>query len=220
MLWSVIAANFAGYRNHANALAVADFDDAAVQREHIVKPRIRGFPHNGIESSFQGVWWRTYGLEEPVLDNLTAGSVLRRLTWFPEELSAGDRWTFPVGATLHLPRQSWVEVHVGCDVQVVHDNAVLNPNGASLANSVVGGYLFVGLRHRETGAELEPDEGRCDLYPQNGVSPPHLDPKKFGIAQELAGGTWDIVLRYAKTTGAEGIYQFSLGRVTMKLEAH
>lgn len=217
MDFAALQANLDGYRGYVNNVPAADWGNAAIQREHLVKPVITG---DSIESSFQGVWWRTYGLEEAAaLQQSEWGSRLRRLTWYPAILGAGERWRFPVGATLYLPTPSWVEVHVGAEAQSRQAAAVVTPNGAGLAGSVLGGYLTLRCRYRPLRTEF--DFGYRALYPISNALAYNSDGAvKLGFCQNFTDGHWDIALEYVKTGDAFDIYQFSLGRVTMKIEAH
>lgn len=47
MVWEDVAANFRHARTWLNAIPVGDFSDGVIQREHLVRPSIIGFPVQG-----------------------------------------------------------------------------------------------------------------------------------------------------------------------------
>jgi hypothetical protein len=107
MSWTSMASQFSTMRTWVNAVPLADVVDGSIQREHLVRPVIAGFPVEGMRSDFREHRWRTSNLTGP---NLYARSswTADRLTIVPDAAdrltstsTSGDRWNTPIGAPLY-----------------------------------------------------------------------------------------------------------------------
>lgn len=221
MVWADIAANIAAYRAWVNNVPLGDFAFKAVKREHLVKPDVKGFPDTSFQSTFQSAWWRTFGVDDPSASVDSAwGSRRTRFMCFMNAVGANERWRFPIGATIWLPAESHMEVGLTFDMHTRQDPAaVAYPNGAGAG--ALGGYFALVARPRSTGIERECDGSRRMVYPNDtGGAGTHSDSVRVCTAETWAAGWHDISLHYFLSTASLNIYQHTIGRVTMKIEAH
>lgn len=109
MSWTSMATAFATMRTWLNAVPNGDVAAGAIEREHLVRPAIAGFPVQGMRSDFREHRWRT--------SNLTGGNLYGRDAWsIPEKvviipdaadrdagttLGGGERFNTPIGAPLY-----------------------------------------------------------------------------------------------------------------------
>lgn len=223
--WTQIAANFADLRAYLNAIPVADVAARAVQREHVVAPIVRGYPHDRYESEVQLRGGHGFGqLATPGTHAGTWGARVERLTIIPRYVD--PRWYLPIGWTLHTPdpwglaRQVEVEIHGTAHVRAEHFTAgLLYPDGAGAGEKA--GRLEIRVRDRTTGIWTPSLGGACDLYPQDysgiavGV---RGEPFRCVYVGDLvAGRVYDLVLCYVRDTAPDGIDQIDLSEITAKI---
>jgi hypothetical protein len=107
MSWTSMATQLATMRTWVNAVPVTDVADGSIQREHLVRPVIAGFPVEGMRSDFREHRWRTSNLTGPNLYSRSSWTA-DRVTIDPDaadrettNVSGADRWNTPIGAPLY-----------------------------------------------------------------------------------------------------------------------
>lgn len=222
MVWSDIAANLALARTWLNDIPDTDVQDASVEREHLVRPQILGFPSNRTYSGFQQVFRQTFGLGgTEALTPQEWVSKMDRLTIRPEAVNGvSSRWLLPLGTTMFLPYQSDLSVLFSCDLQARTDPVAgpFYPDGAG-AGQIAGSFRFL-VYDRQTLVSTE--RALRVLYP---TEPAIIGP--FGglttdrihmlTTFTLDPGHYDIGMAYYEP--APVVEQFDLTRITFHIEA-
>lgn len=229
MDWADLVTNFQDARAELNAIPNGAVADESIQREHLVRPSVLGFPTNGVESTFQGSWQASeVGMVPPVPVKFSQwGPRIARLTCRPLFTRAvvqggafGSRWMFPIGKTLTLTKQASVTAICQFDLQVRSgDSAPLYPLGA--AGDIAGTFALM-IYDRATGEESLP----ClrNAYPLNtgllaGGSDTYVDRVSLIGVETLAPGSYDFGLVYYRGEPSDLVGQLDLTSVGMHLEA-
>jgi hypothetical protein len=228
MIWTQHASDFTAVRDWLNDLALADVSDGAIEREHLARPTLTGFPVQGIESTVQASFWRTFGLEDP--DAMTRdqwGVRPHRLTVFPSNLPEDNTWRFPIGGTFRIPAGSHLQIWVGLEWQVrgpasgVGFPIYPNPGGTP---GVTGGYFTLIRVDRATGAETVLAESQLPVYPQENTAGTETDYHDSGrlhaTVTSAVDAVVDIILAYRLDLASTTIQQIDIGNVHLVHDVH
>jgi len=221
-------ANMTLARDWLNDLVSSDFASGSIRSENFVRPIIAGFPTNGFESSFQGLWWFSYGnLESPNwgVEREPWGAFPKRLKIIPNLVQAGDRWALPIGKTIYLPTNMDVEVNVSFDFMVRSPTTSVScqyPSGAGAGEKC--GRFMVSRRDRLTGAVTDDANAEAYVYhSQQTFSSSTNRPQTVQLtwSDELLGNRhWDIFISYKRlTSDSLLIWSIDVSRVLGKIEA-
>lgn len=229
MVWSDLVTNFSDARAELNALPSTALDNEAIQREHLVRPAIIGFPVNGVSSSFQGSWQGSeVGMVPPVPVKFESwGPKIQRLTVRPlltrgqvNTGTLGSRWMFPIGKTETFVKAVSVTAICQFDLQVRSSNTVpIYPLGAT---GDIAGTFALMVYDRATGEELLP----ClrNAYPLNttvlaGTADTYVDRVSLLSVTTLSAGSYDFGLVYYRGEPSDLVAQLDLTSVGFHLEA-
>lgn len=180
MSWSTLASQFATMRTWLNAVPVTDVEDASIEREHLVRPVVSGFPTQAQESSWRHLRWQDRGRDVPSLWSRTRWSIPERVTICPREtyggIAANDNvWRTPIGCTMD-PGSSEHRIRFSCSYQVRMNPTLWAPAGA-LGPKTKAGELQVRAYVRSVGLEVT-TVATADLYcnEYDSTDPVGLDP--------------------------------------------
>jgi hypothetical protein len=231
MIHDAIQVNVDRWRTWLNQLAVAEVQDASVQREKIVRPQVRGFPLGGLEGENDIVLMRPYGIgnAEANLDD-EWGRRRERLVIPMQSLSPGESHRTPIGATLYVPRTA--HLHFVCTLEWqwrategFPGPGILYPDG--VGGGSLGGTLALWKYTRAGGSPPEQIimGSSREAYPMEtpvlGNDQTRSDYATMYASATFAAGYYDVSLQFVKAaTAAAGIVQLTLGRIMLKLEAH
>lgn len=107
MSWTSMSTAFATMRTWLNGIPNTDLGAGAIEREHLVRPVIAGFPVQGMVSDFREHRWRTSNLVGGNLYARDAWSVPEKVILIPDaadrdvDVTSGPRWNTPIGAPLY-----------------------------------------------------------------------------------------------------------------------
>lgn len=229
MVWEDLATNFRDARTELNELGNGDVEDAAIQREHLVRPSILGFPENGVVSTFQGSWQGSeVGMLPPVpLKFASWGPRIARLSVRPlltrgqvNTGTLGSRWMFPISKTITLTKTADVTAICQFDLQVRSgDSAPTYPLGA---DGDIAGTFALMFYDRATGEEQLPV--LRNAYPLNtvllaGSADSYVDAVSLYATATLAAGSHDIGLVYYRGEPGDLVSQLDLTSIGLHLEA-
>lgn len=224
MDWTPIASDFAAIRAWLNAVPNGDVVNGTIQREHLARPPIQGFPIQGMEGTVQSAYWRTLGLSDP--DGMVPGEwgVRRnRFTVFPLLMPPDNVWRFPVGATLRMPNSSHLHVGVGLEWQHrVRDAGGTVKYPDALGAGVQVGWIGVELKDRLSGVVTRDARHRVFVYPQQDAARAQTI---FHDSGEIRFDTTsafnsviDLVLYYEHHQASAGVgAQLDIGVVSMSI---
>jgi hypothetical protein len=235
-------ANMDAARAWVNDLGDSDFSSNSIRSENLVRPVISGFPNQSVESTFQSVWWFSYGnLEFPNVGTFgvstpgafpnanpspTWGSSRHRLTILPLQTPVGVPWALPIGKTIYLPETRDVLVNVSFDFLVSQAVAsLIYPDGAGGAGGATAGRFVIMRQARTVGATAtEESLTFTPVYP-SGNATWDSKPMMGNITgyQSLSAGVHDIFLAYRRSssdTASASLFQIDVTRVLGKIEAY
>lgn len=230
--WSAIQTIMTNARAWANGVNDGDFAASGIRSENLVKPVIGGFPNDSSESTFQGLWWWSYGnlelanvgsLGDTHLSTRAAWGVSpKRITIAPPQVPIDSYWATPLGRTIYLPVSCHVEVNVSFDFLATGDSAVVvYPTGGGAGNTA--GRFVLMSRTRSTGAAaVEYAITRTPVYPSLNAT---FDSKPFAanmlLEVDLLAGTHDIFLAFRRASGdTQRLHQIDVSRCLGKIEAY
>jgi hypothetical protein len=222
---AAFAANMTAGRTWLNSVASTDFGAAVIQSENLVRPVIGGFPNQSVESTFQGLWWFSYGNLEAANSGSSVagwGTNPKRLTVYPWQTTTTSLWILPVGKTLFLPVDATVEMNVSFDylTQGITVNTVYPTSGGGGQRA---GRFVLCRRDRSTNAITEDTDSEVYVYPTNDgfVNAPRTpwNANTFMI-EPVVAGHYDFFLAYKRLTAdALTVFQIDIARVIGKIEA-
>lgn len=218
---AALAANWALARTWLEAVPASDVAAAAIQREHLVRPVIGGYPLEGGASTVQGAYGYSRGLGQPAaLARTEWGPRRTRITWLSEITDGktdAQTWRTPVGrGGIYLPRSADVKLVMSADLQVRGATTVLYPNGAGGAGTASAGYLAFHSWSRSTRTDTVHLSSHRDLYPIE-ASSLHSDKVLMILRDRFSAGVYDFGLVWHRINAPDGL-QFDLDRVTLALE--
>lgn len=232
--WADIEANLSAMRTWINAIPASDVVAAGLTRDALVRPRVAGWPTQGLFGDPQVLAWDSYGaLAGPMNGRDAWGQQTERLTLMPGASStASDRQLTKFGRSLYL-HDLWthhVQIHVTGSIKVRTTELTVYPDGAG---GPVGGarggvgYLQMYRLDRTAGTETAYATGRAKVYPQNtyttagaiyGYDPYSNDRFHVVYYEALSGGkTYDFVLGYSPEN-TDKLVQVDLSELTMTVE--
>jgi hypothetical protein len=218
--WADFADNMTDLRAWLNAIPLADVQAESVEREHLVRPFMLGFPTDGTYSSFQAAFRAKFGITGEALTIAEWGSRRERLTITPGFVNGqSTRWLLPIGRTIHLPFDAELSVFAAFDMQVRSDpGAVQYPDGAG-AGQIAGSFrVYVYDRVDDTVEERQ----IRTIYPMEpaviGTQGPLLVDKVAQMSTfARVAGYYDIGLIYYAFDA--NVDQLDLTRITFHVEA-
>ncbi len=226
MSWDDLASNFSDARDWLNEIPSSDFGSAVIQREHLVRPILQGFPVQGIRSSFQAEFRSTeIGTTPPTpLDFDRWGPKVNRLTIKPNETRGqtvlggleATRWVTPIGKTFYTPKQGSVTVICQFDLNVRSDPAgPYYPLGA--AGELGGTFAILWFDSAQSEEEL-----LClrNIYPLDtaalaGSSDRYVERVSLLGRFTASAGHHDVALVYYRGTVADPLAQVDLTNVNL-----
>lgn len=234
------------YGTWLNAIPLADVADDAVLTEHIVRPRVFGFPSNEFRGVRQIVKHATFGLDAQAGLLPEQWASRERLTIYPAALAAVDGqdvWLTPLGFRVVLPNQADVEVAMSWEwfirTALIGGSGPTYPNSANGTPATAGWFsLFRTRRFDGDGASVAGPMEEATIT-RNQVNPLEGDALDFSYASTAAGnlrtfqsrgallwratlaaGTWDFALGYVgPTTPVDGLLQLDVSGFSGTLEA-
>lgn len=239
MDWAAAHNLINSYGNWLNEIPLADIADEAVVTEHIVRPRVFGFPSNEFRGARQIVKHATFALDAQagVLPEQWASR--ERLTITPGQ----DVWLTPLGFRVVLPSQADVEVAMSWEWFVrtyfVGSAGPTYPNSTNGTAATAGWFsLFRARRYDGDGASVA-DAMEEATITRNQVNPLEGDALDFSYYDAtlgdvrtyqargallwratLAAGTWDFALGYVGPTApVDGLLQIDVSGFSGTLEA-
>lgn len=238
MLWSAVQANLDAIRTYINSVPAADVDDASVQREHLVRPVIRGFPIHGMYGDWQELY-TTPGVGMHEAERMATdewASRVEKLIIRPQEHNGStgfddiDKVIFlPIGKPLELDRARTAEVSITFEYH--HDVvlAAINPEypdgAAGLANASIAGSFYIAVYDRSNDTVTLIRESEQVAYPVVNAAAPtaHHDYFHLYAAIALSAGRYDVMLAYDVTSVSSTIvstWQVEIGRVQPSFEVY
>ena len=226
MAYSVFSTNIAAYRTWMNDIDRTDVGASAVQKEHLVRPRVVGFPHEGLLGEHDVLLNREMGRLDPqVQAKGDWGARRNRLTVLPYRVGTDDRWRLPWGATFYLPRDARVRASFSAEWQVrtatVAAGGPAYPDGAG--GGEVGGRWVLATYSRSTKTETLRTESAVYVYPEDVGGVPATTYNNGGhgwFEASLGSGTWDVFLVYDASSGANSsLLQIDVSHIAGKIEA-
>lgn len=227
MSWSDIATNIALVRAWLNDIPVTDIADESILREHLVRPRVFGFPGQAFEG-FQRLFWQQHGV--PISDAITPdewGGRVERFIIRPASIPSQDLiWRLPVSRTVYFPRAVDVDVQCTFEAQSRSDPtaAPFYPDGASLVGGATAGFFALHIFNRQNGDDDYSIVGSQHVYPcENGsltAITEHTDQFHVSLVTSLTAGTYDFYLAYHLGSDiADRLAQVTVSRVSVVGEA-
>jgi hypothetical protein len=231
MEWSEVSDNFRDLRTWLNAIPLVDFEPSAVQREHIVRPTVGGFPNNGTRSGFQSsARGLELGLSPPTPRGYERwGALPERFSISPATCRGltldGDEfartWT-PIGKTEHYPVGRRVRILCQFDCQVRSLPAgPYYPTGGGAGD--MAGYFCIVQYNRDTDQEFI--RGLRWMYPLEHVGLPgvetetFIDPVVLAPSFAVTEGTHDFALVYYRGVGETQVRQLDLTCVSFHIRS-
>lgn len=235
MTWAGIQQNLDDARAWLHDIPVEEVTASTVRREHLIRPRIGGFPTDGLEGEFQGIWQMSLGLgRADCLYREEWGSNPDRLTIIPVQNDGVNQvWRLPVGRTVYAPVEVCACV-VHCSFDLQARNAYTGPyypQGASGSGEEMGGHFQVHVFNRNDEDETQHTHSIRQVYPLMyatvgppvGSNHPWTDKVQMTAAFQIDGGHhYDVGVVYHQRTNndeaSEDLHQFDLTRIQFVLE--
>lgn len=163
--WTSLATQFATMRTWVNAVPSADVVDASVQREHLIRPVVQGWPSNGQVSAWREHRWAEIGTLGLPMYGPKRWSIPDKYTISPDNADReGGVWITPVGAAIETPVSN-VRVRFSCTVLArMSSNLYDGAHGYTVHEKV--GELQVRGRNELFGLEVASDSSTVDVFCQ------------------------------------------------------
>lgn len=233
--WAPIAAAFEATRTWLNGIVSDDVQNGAVQREHLVRPVLGGFPLDGMAGEFQGLFRGEFGVAKGDIVSVNDwGPLPERLVVIPEVVAGRDgTWYLPVGRTVYCPTTRDAELDITFQVHpttrtppVPEGGGGPDPGditwGPTAAHAgELGGYFSIHHVWREDtpggAGEQEQSQSRRHVVPTR-AGDGLIDRVAMRWNGQLTPGTHDLVLVYHRAGATDGLWQLDLTRIATTLE--
>lgn len=215
MQWADVHGAINTYRGWVNDIPVGDISAAAVQTEHIVRPRVVGYPMNSFRAQRQVVQTASFGLNASAVHTPEQwASRPDRLTIYPFLLGSGGVWNTPLGFRLVLPVAATVEICMTWEWQIRHREGSVSaptyPNSTDGVDSDAG--YFSLFSQRRYGIDGNPVSGAAT---ERSVTRNYVTPFAGDALDYVEAGTYRYhdrgAIRWTNTSTNAGVWDFWLG---------
>lgn len=228
MLWADVQANLDIGRLYLNDIPNADIATGGIRREHLVRPRIQGFPVEGVEGGAQAAYGRTYGTQQPdVAPDLEWGSLSKRITIIPTA-SNGVTRAIPtaIAKTFFVWTDNYASFVLSADCQIrANNNVAIHPFDAGPGTQAVGGYFAIHVYDLNANTDTELVGSRRYIYPMdhsNGAGPVTSFHQQqilmYGERHLTTPGWYESQVWYHVDAAASTIDQIDLSRIQLHVE--
>lgn len=219
MSWGThIGANMLLARAWLNGgVLTTDLNASEVVRDHVVRPEILGFPQYGLEGRIQHSYGTLTNHEgAPGSTGPDWATHRNRDTIYPYYVQATEIWRTRFGKTLRFDTDGGnIYASFHGNIKSSQEPNTGYPDGASGANTHLGGRLVICYTRRETGVKsTEVEHSRYFVYPEL------LDQFDCRARFIVSAGTYDVFLAYRRGTASADstAFQFDLRNVQWVIE--